>query len=78
MDGGNTFADLQSDTSEDAAPFSMETCEQEDVRQYCLVSSDSTQEDASENIKKAQKRQKKDYNRRHILPATVQGSSWAK
>ena len=73
LDVDDTAVDIQNDTSEDASPFSMETFEA--VLTSTLSLRDSTQKDASENIKKAQQRQKKDYDRRHTLPAAVQVKS---
>ena len=73
LDGGNAGGDLPNDTSEDGSPFSMETFEA--VMSSTLSLRDLTLQAASANIKDAQKRQKKDYDRRHTLPATIQVNS---
>ena len=69
----NVSGDSLNDSSEDGSPFNMETFQA--VLSSSLSLRDSTQKAASENIKVAQERQKRDYDRRHHLPNTFHANS---
>ena len=61
------------DSEESESPFSMETFDA--ILSSTLSLREETHKDASKNIIKAQEKQKKDYDRRHKLPSSLNVNS---